>query len=120
MFGLRPEIDQHNLSKLSSFNSNGYKRSARFANTLSGRFFVSGISGSLAKHTKLLKELNEKKEALKTQENEVNYLQRKQKEELHKDALALIAMEEKLQEVYKHTDQFCSLNLILDQTCILL
>lgn len=99
MLGLRPDSDQHHLN---GFQSNSaYKRSSKFAERLSGRFFVSGISGSFQKHSKQLVELANKDKPI---DKFIKYtyqpvLEKHQREELRKDAERLIELEEKLQEV---------------------
>ena len=107
--GLRVDSDPY----FSSLNKNAqqFKKSSRFANNLSGRFFVSGISGGFEKHKKLLATIkdqetkNENAEnqgVLKTKRILYNHqpvLERHQREEMRKDAVRLLELEEKLLEV---------------------
>ena len=100
MHGLRPE---HDLGMLSKFSGDqGHGKSYQFANKLSGRFFVSGISGSFQKHRKMLDAANvtaaAKKELL-SQYTQAPFINKNMKDELRKDAEKLLEMEEKIKEV---------------------
>ena len=98
MFGLRVENDQSATSFYSTTNN---RKTYRFAEQNTGRFFVSGVSGSFQKYTKQLQETDKK--YLK---NEKKYtyepvLEKHQKEELRKDAQRLLEMEEQLKEIQR-------------------
>lgn len=105
MLGIRPDTEQHYLENLQANNGHKFGRSSKFASRLNGRFFVSGITGSFAKHKKRLEELaQENNEDLKVSKKLIKYnyqpvLEKHQREELRKEAQQLLEMEEKLQEV---------------------
>lgn len=107
MLGLRPDSDQHHLHSIRS--SGAFRRSSKFADRLSGRFFVSGVSGSFQKHTKQIHELaNKDKDAIKPYKYSYQpVLEKHQREELRQDAEKLIELEEKLQEVLLNWFLFC-------------
>lgn len=142
MLGLRPENDQGYYQSIQRTTPQ-FKKSGKFANQLSGRFFVSGISGSFAKHQKHVQEIKEHETAqlnppitsdqpLEDNTNNTNHnnnnheenhkpsvipirflphkklvrkytyqpvLEKRQREELRKDAQRLLELEEKLNEV---------------------
>jgi hypothetical protein len=68
MLGLRVDSDPY----FSSLNKNAqqFKKSSRFANNLSGRFFVSGISGGFEKHKKLLATIKDQETKNENAENQ--------------------------------------------------
>ena len=98
MMGLRPENDQ---ASTSFFSSSTNRKTYRFAERYSGRFFVSGVSGSFAKYSKQLKETDKK--YLKQEKKYVHepVLEKHQKEELRRDAQRLVEMEEQLQQLQR-------------------
>jgi hypothetical protein len=101
MIGLRAENDQ---SSKSFFSATANRKTYRFAEQYSGRFFVSGVSGSFAKYTKQLKETDKK--YLKQEKPEKKYtheplLEKHQKEELRRDAQRLLEMEEQLAQLQR-------------------
>jgi uncharacterized membrane protein len=113
MLGLRPDADPYYQSIRT--NAPAFKKSSKFASKLTGRFFVSGISGSFKKHQKLVADIQEQEEKEKAENAEQNFLLpqkskkiiysyqpvlvKRQREELRKDAEKLVELEEKLQEV---------------------
>jgi hypothetical protein len=92
MLGLNVDIDQQNsdISKLQS----SYRRTSKFAAKLHGRFFVSG---SFNKRDQITKEKIIKLPKL-IKYNCQPVLEKNQREELRKEALKLIELEEKLAE----------------------
>ena len=95
MIGLRVDNDRTHASLSQN------KKSHKFAEKLTGRFFVSGVSGSLRKHRKLLD--NE----LIHGERKYTYeplLEKKQKDALKSEALALAEMEQKLTELRRRKE----------------
>lgn len=98
MMGLRPENDH---ASTGFFTSTANRKTYRFAERYSGRFFVSGVSGSFAKHSKQLKETDQK--YLKQERKYVHepVLEKHQKEELRRDAQRLLEMEEQLAQLQK-------------------
>lgn len=100
MHGLRPEHDRAFAAKLSGEHSHG--KSYQFANRLTGRFFVSGISGSFQKHRKMLDAANvsaSAKKDLLSQYQDAPFIDKQRKEQLRKEAEKLLEMEEKIKEV---------------------
>lgn len=85
------------FSGLSNLQQGSFRRTSKFANALSGRFFVSGISGSFQK--------SDKEAAVKPPPTKVvkyncqPVLERNQQDELLKEAQKLMELEEKLAEV---------------------
>jgi hypothetical protein len=94
MLGLTPSSNATN-------NGQQNKRSHKFAEKLSGRFFVAGVSGSFQKHRKQQLGIEDSNDAIPRPEKYVYQpvLEKRQKELLQNEALALIEMEEKLSEV---------------------
>jgi Skp family chaperone for outer membrane proteins len=101
MLGIRPDSDQFYLSHTA-------KRSSSFANRYTGRFFVSGVSGSFAKYSKE-RDGGEGGEGERVRQNKLErekytyqpVLERNQRKELQADALRLLELEEKLQEIQR-------------------
>lgn len=106
MLGLRPENDRGHAGAGNGLHATtGYRKSYRFAGQLSGRFFVAGISGSLKKHHQQLQE-TDKKYLNNTTKNTTKYtyepvLEKKEKDELRREAERLLAMEEQLKEMQR-------------------
>jgi len=99
--GLRAENDQ---ASTNFFSGSQNRKTYRFAEKYHGRFFVSGVSGSFQKYTKQLKETDKK--YLKNEKTEKKYtyeplLEKHQKEELRREALRLLEMEEQLAKLQK-------------------
>ncbi len=96
MIGLRPEND----SSLRKLGAAGNKRSYKFAERLTDRFFVSGISGSFQKHHKQYVS-----DSCQDDKSEMKFyirqplLERNQISALRQEAEELLQMEEKLFEV---------------------
>lgn len=109
MLGLTVENDPFVLSMKNGGGAPMFKRSSKFATRLAGRFFVSGVSGSFAKHAKFLEELRRKENQEEARikianEKKIKYdyqpvLEKHQREELKKEAAKLLELEEKLREV---------------------
>mmetsp|Transcript_31140 Transcript_31140/g.42836 ORF Transcript_31140/g.42836 Transcript_31140/m.42836 type:complete len:1326 (+) Transcript_31140:52-4029(+) len=112
MLGLRPDTDSvaSSMYKMVGNSSTGGPvglksngKSYRFAGKLSGRFFVSGISGGFDK----LKIQNLKSDTTEKPSNsfvQAPFLERRQREELKKEAQRLLEMEEKLQELQRRKE----------------
>lgn len=100
MLGLRTDRD---LRAFGSQSQN--KRSHKFAEKLSGRFFVSGISGGFQKHKRL-----QENDQLKEHGTEQKYsfeplLERNCKDVLRNEALALLEMEQKLADIRERKEK---------------
>ena len=98
MMGLRPEHDQ---ASTSFYSPAANRKTYRFAERYSGRFFVSGVSGSFAKYTKQLKETDQKYLRQQKKYTHEPLLEKHQKEELRRDAQRLLEMEEQLAQLQK-------------------
>jgi cell shape-determining protein MreC len=98
MIGLRAENDH---ASKSFFSTTANRKTYRFAEHYSGRFFVSGVSGSFAKYSKQLKQTDQK--YLRQEKKYVHepVLEKHQKEELRRDAQRLLEMEEQLAHLQK-------------------
>lgn len=72
-------------------------RSYKFAEKLTGRFFVSGVSGSFQKYNKFLNRIEEKE--AKEKYTYAPVMEKHRKEELKMEAQRLMEIEEKLNEV---------------------
>lgn len=93
MFGLRPEMDKYPMAQPKSYN---------FAQKLSGRFFVSGVSGSLKKHSDNLKAL--KQPMLNRIKATAPIFEKKVEIEFEKDAARLAELEEQLEEIRRQKE----------------
>lgn len=99
MLGTRPDIDT--TPRSISLQGNG--KSHKFATQLSGRFHVAGLSGSLAKHTKLRQPAEvKKKQKVVTAAELASH--RRLEAELEKDAEHLQELERKLEEVRRQRE----------------
>ncbi|KAJ1439674.1 hypothetical protein B484DRAFT_443855, partial [Ochromonadaceae sp. CCMP2298] len=103
MIGLRAENDRSSKSFFTNAAQGGVsnRRSYRFAERYGGRFFVSGVSGSFSKHARQLQATEKKylRPAPAYQYEPV--LERHQKEELRREAVRLLEMEEQLAELQR-------------------
>ena len=103
-----------NDSKHMRENNNNYRRSYQFATKNYGKFYVSGISGSLEKHTKEKMEIDRK--FIKSNSNTTNtatnhskyivepVLEKHQRDQLKRDALQLIQLEQKLLDIQRYKE----------------
>ncbi len=76
-----------------------HNKSTRFAESLSGKFFVPGISGSFQKYDKQLQMLSEEGKERKLKGRAPSHLELKTQEELRKDTERLAELEKQLNEV---------------------
>ena len=91
----------------------GFQKSFKFASQLSGRFFVSGVSGSLNKHTRsLLHEIKKENEAKKKYINAPEVVQKAQ-QDLNKDAILLLELEERLAKVCISIMHYIMIDILL-------
>jgi hypothetical protein len=95
MLGLRAEHDRNfSIARLES----SFARNSKFADNLKGRFFVAGISGSFQNYDRQVKEIKSKVIRPPRYDHQP-VLERKQREDLRKEAEQLIELEQKLAEV---------------------
>jgi hypothetical protein len=96
MLGLRPETD-NSLRRLS--DSGHHPKSHKFAETLAGRFFVSGVSGGFRKARRNRSE----DEAIESEQSAAAIrqaeLRMRREEQMRRDAERLFELENKLEQV---------------------
>jgi len=104
-----------NDSKHMRENNNNHRRSYQFATKNYGKFYVSGISGSLEKYTKEKMEIDRK--FIKSNKNNTTtattnhskyvvepVLEKYQRDQLKRDALQLIQLEQKLLDIQRYKE----------------
>ena len=105
MFGVKPETDQGTVSHLRGAQTG---KSYKFAGKLTGRFFVSGISGSFQKHRQMLDAANvsaaSKKKLLSQQYMQAPFIEKAARDKLKKEAEQLLEMEEKIKELQRRKE----------------
>ena len=100
MYGLRLETDNV-VQRLSE--TGHHPKSHKFAETLTGRFFVSGISGGFRKARKNISEDDDETERTQDQQSAVAMRQAefrmRREEQMRRDAERLFELENKLEQV---------------------
>ena len=98
MLGLRADTD--NIKKILGLENSHV--SSKFSTRLQDRFYASGVSGSMQKHTRILQKEKEKDKKENTISAGTKKMITRHEQEIQTEATRLQQMEEKLAEVFYH------------------